>query len=75
MVCFNRFHVTARLAAVRVQLRHGADTRHAADELQAFAVASAIGRPLLRVEFHAGKLNTHSVYRNYVKFLRGTANV
>ena len=56
MVRFNRLDMAARLAAIGVQLGHRADTRYAADQLQAFAIAGAVRGPLLRVEFHPANM-------------------
>ncbi len=66
-----RLDVSARLAAVRGQLGHRTDARHAPDDLEAFAVAGAVGRPLLVIDFHQGNVSAPGGSCNSGKFLKG----
>src|ERR1019366_1487796 len=74
---FKRLDVSARLAAVGAYLRHGANARHSTDKGQPFAVAGAVGGPLLsRVGSHDAKMTAqgqHGNSGNLLKDRRGCA--
>ncbi len=68
---FARLDVAAGFAAIGDELRHRADARHATNRFEAFAIAGAVGRPLLVwISIHRIELNTRPSLGNSGKALR-----